>query len=308
MGKNRSLFQQFNYAINNNFFEGTDKHADKKENGSAMQEKIYSYTSLNNLKDFAKNFSNFTKENYPEVRNINDVKEEHLQGFLNQKNTDGCTQNTLDMYKNNFNKLENVVNSTFKTCNWDYKDKVVTPTSQKQYDPNRGAANPISKGDLDKILDYCKENRSGSGDALITQAAIGVRVEELAQLKVKNVDLENGKLHLDNTKGGKAMERTITDDIRDILKENIEGKDPEEKVFGVASSSINKQLNRIQDKLGLDKHSNHDIRRRLAQNKFNECRNAGLSKQEALDTISKWLNHGANRNDLLAKSYVANIW
>lgn len=307
MGRNRNLFQQFNNAITSSFNEGTDKHGYKRENGFGDSDKIFSYSSLNNMRDFARNFSNYLKENFSDIKRLDQVREEHLQSFLNDKNEKGCSQNTLNLYKSNLDKLENLINKRYEGCNWDFKDKVKTPTSAKQFDPARGAGSTMTEEDYNKLKEYLSEHRSTSGDALLAQDSLGFRVEELAQLKVGDVDLEKGELTFNNTKGGKEIKRDISN-VKDIFKRNMEGKNPEDKIFNIKSDSINQQLSRVQDKLGLEKHSNHNIRRLLAQQKFNECRNSGMSKQEALDTTSNWLNHNAGRNDLLAKSYIKNIW
>ncbi|MDD6400372.1 MAG: site-specific integrase [Lachnospiraceae bacterium] len=308
MGRNRNMFQQLNNALTQNFQERIDKHSDKKENGTEMSEKIYSYSSLNNLRDFSRNFSNYMKENFPDIKRLDQVRSNHIQDFLNTKNSEGCSQNTLDTYKNNFNKLQEVVNETYKSVNWDFKQDVVTPTSQKQFDPNRGAGNAISKEDYQQILNYCMENRSGSGDAILAQDALGVRVNELSELKVKDLDFANNKINFTNTKGGKPMQRDMNNKLKELLQERCEGKSLGDKVFGVSDAAINKQLSRIEDKLGMKRHSNHDIRRMIAQQKYDDLRNAGCSKQKALDEVSKWLNHGRNRNTMIAKSYIKNIW
>lgn len=302
MGKNRSIFQQFNNAINNCFKEGMDKHADKA-NDQTLNEKIYSYSSMNNLKDFAKNLSNYIKENYPDTKRLGDIKEEQLQNFLNYKNEKGCSQNTLDLYKSNLNKLEMVVNKTYSSVNWDFKNTVETPASIKEFDKNRGVDSVITREDYNKILEYCKENRSTSGDAILLQNGLGVRVEELAQLKVNNVDFENNKIILDNTKGGKELTREMTPEVKKILFERINNT-TNNKIIDVKSDSINMQLRRIEDRLGIDRHSNHDIRRLIAQEKYDNYRDEGYSKKEALEKTSKWLNHVGPREQMITKSYI----
>lgn len=301
MGKNRSMFQQFNNAINNCFKEGMDKHADKAYN-PVLTEKIYSYSAMNNLKDFAKNLSNYIKENYPYIKRIGDIKEEQLQNFLNYKNEKGCSQNTLDLYKSNLNKLEMVVNKTYSSVNWDFKNTVETPASIKEFNGNRGVNSVISREDYNKILNYCRENKSTSGDAILLQNGLGIRVEELAQIKIRNIDLDNNVLILDNTKGGKELIREMTPEVREIIQERM--SIVSDKIIDVKSDSINAQLRRIEDRLGLPRHSNHDIRRLIAQEHYDAYREEGYSKKEALEKTSKWLNHVGPREQMITKSYI----
>lgn len=302
MGKNRSIFQQFNNAINNCFKEGMDKHADKA-NDPSLNEKIYSYSSMNNLKDFAKNLSNYIKENYPNIKRIGDIKEEQLQNFLNNKNEKGCSQNTLDLYKSNLNKLEIIVNKTYSSVNWDFKNALETPASIKEFDSNRGTNSVISREDYNKILEYCRENRSTSGDAILLQNGLGVRVEELAQIKLSNIDLNKNRIVLDNTKGGKELIREMTPEVRKIICERINNT-TNNKIISIKSDSINAQLRRIEDRLGIDRHSVHDIRRLIAQEKYDSYREEGYSKKEALEKTSRWLNHVGPREQMITKSYI----
>lgn len=305
MSRNRNMFQQFNNALEQSFEEGRDKHSNKNNGDRNESPNINSYSALHNLRDFARNFSGHMKENFPDIKRLDQVNEGHLQSFLNTKNQDGCSQNTLDGYKSNFNKLENIVNNIYKSCEWDFKDKVAAPTSQRQYDNTRGADHAMPSDVRDKILDYCRANPSESGNAILCQNDMGVRVAELSELKVKNVDFEDNKIKFDNTKGGKYMEREMTPDVRNILSSQVEGKGENDKVFNVKADSINVQLGRIQDRLGLqEKYSMHDMRRLLAQEKFDQYREEGYGKQQSLDLTSKWLNHGEKRNKMLEQSYI----
>ena len=301
MGRTRSLTSQINFALSDNFTEGMDKHADKKQNRE-MTNKIYSYTELHNLKDFGKNLSNFFKENNMKIRNVKDIKAEHLQIFLNSK-AEYCTQKTLDTYKSYINKLEVVLNSTYKSCNLDFRNTVVTPVAEIKASTERGVGAAISRTDLNKILSYAAEHRCKSGDAVIVQNSVGVRVEELVQIKITNIDLNNNTILLDNCKGGKNLIREFPDSVKNIIKENIENSKTN-KLFDIKSATINRYLNRVEDRLGIDRHSVHDIRRLVAQEKFDAYREEGFSKKEALEKTSRWLNHVGPRQQMITKSYI----
>lgn len=56
--------------------------------------------------------------------------------------------------------------------------------------------------------------------------------------------------------------------------------------------------------MGLERHSNHDIRQLIAQEKYNSFREKGMSIKEAANQISKWLSHGDDRTSMLEKSYI----
>lgn len=110
-------------------------------------------------------------------------------------------------------------------------------------------------------------------------------------------------------KNGKWMNRPITPEIRRIIdSETFKARLVGDKWYGPKDASVNKYLRRLQEKLGLEYHSFHDIRRRIAQDKYDELRNSGLSRTETLSKVSLWLNHGPNREKMLLKSYIANAW
>lgn len=301
MARTRSLTSQINFALSENFTEGMDKYADKKENRE-MNNKIYSYTELHNLKDFGKNLSNFFKENNIQIRNVKDIKAEHLQTFLNIK-AETCTQKTIDTYKSYINKLAEVLNTTYKSCTCDFRNTVVTPVAQMKASTDRGVGAVISRDDLNKIVNYAAENRCKSGDAIILQSILGVRVEELVQIKISNIDLNNNTIFLDNCKGGKDLIRAFPSSVKNIIKENMENSKTN-KLFDIKSSTINRYLNRVEDRLGIDRHSTHDIRRLVAQEKYDYYRKEGYSKEEALKITSKWLNHVGPRQQMITKSYI----
>ncbi|XZK46581.1 hypothetical protein ACSXCQ_14880 (plasmid) [Clostridium perfringens] len=150
------------------------------------------------------------------------------------------------------------------------------------YSSVRGVNSVITREDYNKILDYAEKNISESGYAVRLQDFLGVRVEEVARISRENINLEDKTIKFVNTKGG----RELTKDI------SIQG------------DSINRYLNRIEDKLGIERHSNHDIRRLIAQEKYDSYRKNGLSIKEAANKTSEWLSHGDNRTELLEKSYI----
>ena len=116
VGKN--LKHQFIHAIEDNFKEGMDKHS-MKANGQRNDGKIFSYSDRKNLIDVACNFSNYMKENYKDIKMVKDIKVEHIQNFLNQKSNE-CSNATLKQYESKFNKLEKIINNTYK-ANADFK-------------------------------------------------------------------------------------------------------------------------------------------------------------------------------------------
>jgi hypothetical protein len=111
------------------------------------------------------------------------------------------------------------------------------------------------------------------------------------------------------SKNGRMAYRSITPEIRGVLnssefKKLIHG----DRVIAPKDNSINKYLSRLQDRLGMEKHSFHDIRRRIAQDRYDEFRYMGMGRSEALSAVSSWLNHGSHREAMVLRSYIGNAW
>lgn len=132
---------------------------------------------------------------------------------------------------------------------------------------------------------------------------MGVRVEEVARIKLENIDIDKGTVVIEG-KWGREITRELSADMKELVKEIKEKEHHPERLLSINGASINKQLSRVQDALGLEKHSNHDIRRLIAQERYDALREEGKSIKEAANETSNWLSHGDNREDMIEKSYI----
>ena len=80
------------------------------------------------------------------------------------------------------------------------------------------------------------------------------------------------------------------------------------RVHAPKDDSLNKYLRRTEDRLGLERHSFHDLRRYVAQEKYDEYRHKGADRTQALNKVGEWLNHGDNRAVMVLESYIRNAW
>lgn len=297
----RNIKAQFQYAVNNGFKEGLDKHSYKQKNDT--NDKVFSYNEKFRLLDVAKNLHNFMKSEFPEIKQIKDISPAVIQSFLNSK-TDNCTQNTIDSYAASLYKLQTLANNTYG-CRLNWREKIIVPRAITKSDSSRGVGNQIDEESYSKIMAYCRENRSRSGDAILLQDNLGVRVEELARIKIKNIDFDTKTLFIDNAKGGKGLTRSIVG-CEDLLRTILNKKYDDKGVFliNVKGDSINTHLRRLEAKLGLERYSNHNIRAYIAQRHYDDCRASGMSMQGALESTSRWLNHIKPRERMMTKSYI----
>ncbi|MFH5851667.1 tyrosine-type recombinase/integrase [Clostridium perfringens] len=301
--RNRNLKSQLWYGISKCFKEGVDKRAVKEEIGKNMTYSIYSYDEVFRLKDTARALQKFLVENGYKINDFKKVDEEQIQKFLNNAKENGCTQNSINTYANSLFKIEKVLNRTYG-FNLSWRSNISIPAAEKAKSDVRGANSVIKREDYNKLIDYAEKNISQSGYALRIQDFLGVRVEEVARISKRNIDLENKTIKLTNTKGGKELTRYIPENKIGLIKEVLEHNYHKDRLFSIKGSSINKYLRVVEEKLEIEKHSNHDIRRLIAQEKYDSYRESGLNVKDAANKTSKWLSHGDDRQDMLEKSYI----
>ncbi|EGT3601634.1 tyrosine-type recombinase/integrase [Clostridium perfringens] len=292
--KNRNINGQITYAINKCFKEGIDKRAYKIQAGRSMGDKVFSYAEKYRLKDMSKSLQKFLRDNGRDVNYVKDIQAEDIQAYLESAKARGCTQNTIDTYANSLFKIQEAINATYGVkTNW--RSEISIPVAEKSQSVDRGVNSVITREDYNKILDYAAKNRSESGYAVRLQDFLGVRVEEVARISRDNINLEERTIKFVNTKGGRELTRDIPNDRVELVKEVLEHNYHEDRLFSIKGDSVNRYLNRIEDKLGIERHSNHDIRRLIAQEKYDSYRENGLSIKEAANKTSEWLSHGDNR-------------
>lgn len=291
-----NLEQQMRFAVFGAFREGMDKRSAKMQGADLMEKKIYSYASRNQLLDRIHDFVGTMKDDLRQegIRKREELRPEHVEKYLELKATT-CSQNTINEYASELKKIGRLIGI----------DLQVEPViAIRKKSDSRGAESVMSREDLGKILEYAREHPSGSSVAIRLEALIGVRVGDLAY----GIRIEQEKLRI-KSKNGKWCERMITPEIRNILESEscrklIDG----DRIRFPKDGSINKYLLRTERKLGLEEHSFHDIRRRIAQDKYDEFRTSGMSRSDSLRAVSAWLNHGPDRQKMLLESYIANPW
>ena len=288
----KNLRQEMRTCVFNAFHEGTKKREMKAQ--GLGEDRVFSHTSAGVLLDRITDFSKFCKS--CGINRLAKVTPEIAREYLESK-VYTCSQKTVNEYRSELIKLG-------KICKVDLECEKVNV--QNDIQSTRGAQAVISRPDFSKILEYCKEHPSKSAVCIMLEKEIGVRVSDIAY--GINVDMRHEMLHI-RCKNGKWCDRPITPAIKEIMAlKHFQDSLVGDKFRPVKDNSINKQLRRIEDKLGLEHHSFHDLRRRVAQDKYDELRASGLSRSECLTAVSIWLNHGRNREQMMLKSYIADAW
>lgn len=301
MGKN--LKHQFIYTIEDNFNEGMDKHS-MKSDGIKNNGKIFSYSDRKNLIDLACNFSNFMKENYKDIKQVKEIRAEHIQSFLNHK-AEECSNATLKQYEAKFNKLEKIVNKTYN-INVNYKGYTL-PLSKEN---TKIRDSSMSKDDFIRLEKAFDSSKSSAKIAIQLTARTGLRVSECTKLQGRDINLKDNVIHVEDGKGGRNRDVPIRAEDRNYfanLKANIGDM---ERVCPVRSDSINKAIDRAMKSEGIRNKYNdtsiHCIRKMYAQKEYDRFRSEGMEIRQALQEVSKLLGHGEDRIELM-REYVLNV-
>ena len=288
----KNLRHEIRQDIFNAFKEGMNKHEIKQTERERVG--VWSYGTRADLLDKANVFCEFLKEEH--VRTRDQITREHVTKFLEQKAHEGCTQRTVDAYRSAIGRI-----GELSGRDW-HADSV---TAVRSHARDRGADDVMSRADFDKICEYARDNPSRSGVCVLLEREIGVRVGDLAYGYREVGD------HLEiNSKNGRICIREITPLLREVMQSDKYRSMLDEKghLHAPLDNSINKYLRETEARLCLEHHSFHAMRRCVAQEKYDELRNSGLRRDEALGKVGEWLNHGEHREQMVLESYIANAW
>ena len=284
----KSLFYQFNSALDMCFVLHFDKHSDKHNPQSESDHIIKSLSAKSNLKDFAHDFAAFIKNEYG-VKQVKQITPDMCQSFIERKSAEGCSLKTIKTYQSNFLKISKCVNKTFN-IRTDYsvsvdESRIENTETIKQFS--------FTRAEMEKIL--AAPRSCDSLIALNFAFQTGVRVNTLERLEVRHIDFKNKEITIFKDKGNRTRVLSMSEETAKLLREQIKGKNPQDKVFGVKKGSVNRYLRRRCEKLnictpnGEIKSGVHSIRKLWAEE---NAERHGTAKTMVA------LGHGEQRSDL----------
>lgn len=316
----RNLKYQFLNAINKNFGSGgKDKHS-AKHNGKHL-DTVYSLAERTNLTRLSSQMADFIKTNYSETKMLYDINNSMIQNFFNKKaESKKCNKETLEQYRSRINKIEHVVNNVYNiNVNW-YKDTIIPAVVSN--DKKRNVS--MSKEHYNKIMERAYEMNSKSKAVIALEFAgrFGERVSECCKIQKRDINLEKNTLHVHEAKGKRSRDLDINNKIHfrdsdvsnhDFLESIYNRLDKsDDRAVDIKEDSVNAYLARSEEALGFrDLYRDadtgiHCIRKAVAQEMYDNLREEGIEKKEALNEVSHFLGHGTDRDECI-KAYVLNI-
>lgn len=289
----KSLFYQFNSAIDLNYRHHFNKHGDKHNPESDSSHIVKSLSAKSNLKDFAHDFSSYVRQEYS-VKQIKEITPEMCDSYIKSK-YDTCSLKTIKTYQSNLLKLSKCANKTFN-IRTDFsvsvdESKIEKTETIKQFS--------FTSAEMEKILDAPRP--SASLNALKFAYMTGVRVNTLERLEVRQLDFQRGEILVFKDKGARSRVLPMDEQTAKLLREQIKGKNPQDKVFGVKKGSVNRYLRRRCEKLNIHtpngeiKSGVHSIRKLWAEETAERYDKDG---KNGTKMVMSELGHGEDRKDL----------
>lgn len=265
-----------------------DKHSDKHNPQADSDHIIKSLSAKGNLKDFAHDFSAFVKSEYG-VKQIKQITPDMCQTYIERKSSEGCSLRTIKTYQSNLLKLSKCANKAFN-IRTDFsvsvdESKIEKTETIKQYS--------FTRQEMEKILSAPR-----SCDSLVAlnfAFQTGVRVNTLERLEVRHINFKSNEITIYKDKGNRTRVLTMSEETAKLLRQQIKGKNPQDRVFAVKKGSVNRYLRRRCEKLnictpnGEIKSGVHSIRKLWAEE---NAERYGTAKTMVA------LGHGEDRKDL----------
>lgn len=180
---------------------------------------IHSYKTFETYKSSCKQFTSWVKDNYKDVRNIEDIKEEHIKDYIKHREESNCSAYTYSKDLAALNKVFNY-HITKNDCN--VANRSYTEISNnREYKEHHGHI-----------------NYNNYRDVITTIQATGMRRESLEKVSASSFNYDekgypisvrliderlNGGENM-TEKGGRARIAEVPENMREELKEVIDTK------------------------------------------------------------------------------------
>lgn len=198
---------------------------------------IHSYKTYDAYKQTSVEFIGYIRQEFKEIKDIGEIKEEHVIDYLKHRQEDGKTAHTISKDMTALNKLFN-----FKVTK---ADAGIKERSYKDITRSR----EVRERDF-------KYNPDNYKDQITIAKSYGCRRESVFKIKPDDFNWKDGRpfsVHL-TEKGGKERDATLLEEYRSLVKEILEVKDKGTPIFEKYTKKID----------------NHAFRREYAQSRYKE--------------------------------------
>jgi integrase/recombinase XerD len=230
-------------------------------------EGIHSIKYYRDAQGTAIRFAEFAKEKYG-VRNIFQLKQEHVQDYMESLRAKGVTVGHLVNVESHLQKLQTAMLKVSEKLG---KEKVIfLPQRTVDY---RQKEKPVDRSYTRQEVEKLAEHMSPAvRDAMYLSVHLGLRSREACNLRVEHVNLIDGQIQIENgkgvTKGGRYRYIPIPEQYRAEIERLTYGKAPEDKLIGVKTNTLRQGLKRACERSGIKSRGWHGFRHQYARERL----------------------------------------
>lgn len=293
-----SLRYQFVSSIDNAFSPNLNKHSYKKQ--GCGKQKVASYQYRRNLLDFANCLISYLNVEYPDIKNLKDIKRIHIYSFFKEKEKT-CSHRTLTQYRSYINVLDKCI-----TQNFHFKIHMANGVPEINKENNKVRNLYMRQDHIDSILELKKNSKSPALIGLRISNLFGLRAKEIVTLRPRDFNLEKEYLKVIG-KGGKTRYiKFETKEQKDLAEEILFNYVNDEKLVPIRADTYNSFIRNSLHELNIHdydkaKTGNHAIRKKVAKEEIERNINNGMTIEEAYENETKRLGH--NRTSVIKSAY-----
>jgi integrase len=251
---------------------------------------LYSYGYKNLVFDRAITFTNWLRDQYPDIRLFRDVDGEMTAEYLNEK-AETCTPDTLRTALATLKKLQ----EGLYAMNWIKADIVPADWPIEGRNPPRGPYAPL---EARAINQWVAARSAEYGQALRFILSSGARINEALQLRADKVFTTEGQVELLG-KGGRIRKIPVLH--TEVLYElDLSGRFvylPAERGWRW-KDGLERYVRQSCDTLGVQRRGVHGFRATAACEFVDIKRALGYTEAEARRELAVWLGHNPHRTEV----------
>ncbi|WP_055267476.1 tyrosine-type recombinase/integrase [Clostridium disporicum] len=294
--KREKIFYQFYKAIEKCTAIGADKHSYKKSGCEKI--KIFSYEDRRNIIKVTSLLCDYLEEFYPEIQYIKDINTEHVQSFFIEK-ANYCTKSTMKNYNYCIRKLEKMVRQELHLY-VNYTSNVKIPNVN--YTELRTIK--MSDADLQIIINECDKSKSKAVSGIKVAIMFGLRVSEVCKLKGKDIRLNQGIIHVHDSKGKRCRDIKIeTEEQRNLCEYIKSVVSDEDRICPLREDTVNVTIKRMLLKNKISRYKDaktgiHSIRKAYATKEYEDNLRQCTDQTKAWNDTALKLGHNEGRTAL----------
>lgn len=256
-------------------------HGSHEINGSIG---ITSWASYHKLESQANVFGVWCFATYG-LNNINQIKPEHVTGFINALVNHDYAKNTVQGYAAGLNKLAHVFDTALGGTRSESWAKAIDDCRSAISTCIAKDTNTRAYADPQAIVSAMPDERLQLCAAM--QLDHGLRIADATKINANNISADDTTLRIDNSKNGQTLEIQL----KTGEAEQIRSLADERGMIAVGQGEYRAALEKACIATGQEFNGSHGLRHNYAQHRMDDLMSHGTSYETALSKVSDEMGH-----------------